>query len=92
MGSDWSDCTSECMFDLEQGDYLFSCKVYSPNSSGRIYIFIDESDSDMVEFNSSENVQSISLAVSNHLVRGIRVLVGTLDKVVYFDDFSVIPQ
>ena len=92
IGEEWADYTTEYMFDLDQGNYLFSCNVYSPNASGKVFIFLEDSNTGIVEFSSSENVQSLSITINNHRIIGLRLFFGTLNNPVYLDNFSIISQ
>lgn len=88
----YSDYSTEHMFDLPTGDYLFTCDVFSSEANGKIYLFLDGSETISINFSASENVQKISLSVTNHLIRGLRLINSSLNKSIFFDNFSITSQ
>ena len=88
----YSDYSTEHMFDLPTGNYLFSCDVFSPEANGRIYLFLEDSETVSINFSAGDNVQRVSLSVTNHLIRGLRLLNSSLSKSIFFDNFSIISQ
>lgn len=88
----YSDYSTEHMFDLPTGNYLFSCDVFSPEANGRIYLFLEDSETVSINFSAGDDIQRVSLSVTNHLIRGLRLLNLSLSKSIFFDNFSIISQ
>ena len=90
--NNYSDYTTEHMFNLPTGNYLFSCDVFSPEANGRIYLFLEEPETVSINFSASEDVQRVSLSVTNHLIRGFRLVNDSLNKSIYYDNFKIVHQ
>lgn len=80
------------MFDLPVGNYKFSLKLYSPdNNGGSITLFCEEGN-EIVQYVKSDNVQIITLEVTNKTIIGFRISVYSSLKSVYLDEFKITAQ
>ena len=77
---------------MPEGDYTLTCKIYSPNSNGSVSLFISDGTNQNVEYVQSENIQNISVSVTNKSINGFRISSRVLGAVVFIDDIHLITQ
>ena len=77
---------------MPEGDYTLTCKIYSPNSKGSVSIFISDGTNQIVEYVQSDNIQNISVSVTNKAINGFRFSSRVLSAVVFIDDIHLITQ
>ena len=87
---DYNNYTTEYMKSLPSSNYRLTVDVYSPQAGGNLVMFIGDTVQVNVVFNSSPNVQSLSLQANNTNFRGIRLLNYTKGQSIWFDDFSLV--
>lgn len=84
----YNDYTTESYFNLPAGNYLFECKLYSPNANGRLTLFLG-SENVSIDFYKSSNVQNISFTIDNDSFNGMRVSIYSSLESVYLDDVNI---
>lgn len=89
---EFSGYTTEHIINLPTGNYKFTVKVYSPdNNGGGITLFCSEGN-EIVNYAKSNNVQTISIEVTNKTITGFRISIYSSLKSVYLDEFKIISQ
>ena len=69
-----------------------SCKLYAPNTNGRLSLFLSDNDSIYVDYAKKSDAQEIQLVVTNHEVTGLRLSLYQPNESVYLDEFNITPQ
>ena len=77
---------------MPDSDYSFSVKVYSPSAGSRIALFLKDSTQSNINIPPSNDVQTISLSITNNAITGFRLLNDSLNEPIYYDDFKLVPQ
>lgn len=89
---DYAGYTTEYYQDFPKGNYKFTLKVYNPdNNGGSITLFCNEGN-ESVQYTQNNNVQTITIEVSNKTVIGFRISVYSSLKSVYLDEFKITSQ
>lgn len=72
-----------------QGNYKFTVKVYSPTTNGRIIIVLQDKDAIWVSYGVSNEIQTITLTITDSQITGFRFTVDTSLQTAYFDEISI---
>ena len=78
--------------EMPTGNYLFSVKIYSPSAGSRIALLLKDSTQSTINIPPSNEVQTISLSITNNAITGFRLLNDSLNEPIYYDDFKLVPQ
>lgn len=78
--------------EMPVNDYLFSVKVYSPSAESRITLFLKDSTQLNINIHPSNDVQTISLSITNNAITGFRLLNDSINEPIYYDDFKIVHQ
>lgn len=81
--------TTSYSIDLLKSNYLFTCRIYAPNTNGQIILLSDEGNVS-VNFTSNKNVQLITLSITNQSISRIRFVNWTSNTSVFIDEISLI--
>lgn len=76
---------------MNTGNYLFSVKIYSPTAKGRITIFTADNGQSTINLSANEQVQTISLSITNNAIKGFRLFNDSINKPIYYDEFIIKP-
>lgn len=88
----YNDYITTSSLPTPKGDYIFSCKVYSPSANGRVSVFLEDKDAVVVGYVISNDIQSINISINDSEIIAIRFIVDTLLQSAYFDDINVTSQ
>lgn len=72
-----------------QGNYKFTVKVYSPTTNGRIIIALQDKDAIWVSYGVSNEIQTITLTITDSQITGFRFTVDTSLQTAYFDEIFI---
>ena len=74
---------------LPTGTYIIQMKLYSPVGTGRIGVMLKGEDFQNINYSASDNVQNITITVTNKTIIGLRFYKWTVGTSVYIDDLKI---
>ena len=80
--------TTQFSVDLPKNDYIFTFRLYSPNTTGQILLLSNEGNKTL-NYNSNANVQLITLSVTNQSIVGVRFVNWSPNTSCYIDEITI---